>query len=147
MTVALRSLGCLLPVGMIFFAVWVPIPDPMNDTPSGLKSIMLDAIEVKLWEIYLIRNRHNVLGRLSAYSIDKGPHRTESDRVTFRFMKFDWDRSLKFLLSEQFIPYEITRVFKMDIPPHLQERKVYVAEDDLNILSHWKQCWKEPATM
>ena len=106
----------------------------MNDIPSGLKSIMQDAIEVKLWEIYLLRNRHNILDRLSAYAIDKGPYRTKSDRVTFRFMKFDWDRSLKFLLSEQFIPYEIIRVFKMDIPRHLEKRKVYVAEDDLNIL-------------
>jgi CheY-like chemotaxis protein len=109
----------------------------MNDTPSGLKSILQDAIEVKLWEIYLLRSRIDLQNRLSAYAIDKGPYRTtsqQSDQVSFRFMKFDWDRTLKFLLSEQSIPYEITSTFKVDAAGAAVKRKVYVAEDDLNIL-------------
>jgi CheY-like chemotaxis protein len=108
----------------------------MNDRPSGLKFILQEAIEVRFWEIYLTRSRINLRDRLSAYAIDKGPYRTalrETDQVSFRFLKFDWDRTLKFLFAEQSIPFEIVNLFKIDVA-NAMKRKVYVAEDDLNIL-------------
>jgi CheY-like chemotaxis protein len=109
----------------------------MNDRPSGLKCILQEAIEIKLWEIYLTRSRFDLLNRLSAYAIDKGPLRTalrETDKISFRFMKFDWDRTLKVLLAEQSIPYEIVNSYKIDVAQAMTKRRVYVAEDDLNIL-------------
>jgi CheY-like chemotaxis protein len=107
----------------------------MNDTPSGLKNIPQEAVEIKLWEIYLLRNRHNLSTSLSRYSLDRGPlHRNEeTERIVFRFMKYDWDKSIRQLLTDQSVPFEIVRTFTTDVNQKTR-KKVYVAEDDLNIL-------------
>lgn len=109
----------------------------MNDTPSGVKRVAKEAVEVKLWEIYLLRSRTNLSDTLSIYSLDNGPLQPDawdSEMVIFRFTRFDWDRTIKSLLSEFSIPYEVTRTFKIDLGIHLNKKKVYIAEDDLNIL-------------
>ena len=92
---------------------------------------------MRLWEIYLLRSRINLSKTLSAYSLDNGPSDKEvndPERVLFRFTRFDWDKTIKSLLSDLSIPYEITGNFKVDVMTHTQKKKVYVAEDDLNIL-------------
>jgi CheY-like chemotaxis protein len=121
---------------MIFFTTAESIPLIMNDTPSGLKRISQDAMEVKFWEIYLLRNRNNLYSALCRYALDKGPMRNaqETERVVFRFMKYDWDRTLVQLLTAQSVPFEILRTFKTDVFQYMTKKKVYVAEDDLNIL-------------
>jgi CheY-like chemotaxis protein len=109
----------------------------MNHRPSGAPYTLPEGVEIKLWESYIIRSRVNLLDRLSAYAIDKGPWRgaaRESERVTFRFFKFDWDRTVKVLLDEQSVPYEIVNVFQFDVAQSINKKRVYVAEDDLNIL-------------
>jgi CheY-like chemotaxis protein len=109
----------------------------MNDAPSGLQRISQDAIEVKFWEAFLIRNRYNLYSNLCGYALDKGPFvndTEELERVVFRFLKYDWDKTLMQLLIKQSVPFEILRTFKTDVFSHMTKKKVYVAEDDLNIL-------------
>jgi CheY-like chemotaxis protein len=95
-----------------------------------------DAVEVKFWEIYLLRNRSNLSETLRKYALEGHglSSAKDSDRIVFRFMKYDWDRILVTLLGQQSVPYEILRAFKTDVLLGAPKKKVYVAEDDLNIL-------------
>jgi CheY-like chemotaxis protein len=105
--------------------------------PSGIKTSMQDAIEVRLWEIYLLRSRTNINHILSSYSLDKGlctSNMKDPERVCFRFLKYDWEKSLRDMLVCNNIPCEIVRHFKVDVFREISKKKVYVAEDELNTL-------------
>jgi CheY-like chemotaxis protein len=109
----------------------------MNDKPSGLKRVLNDAVEVKFWEIYLLRNRNHLYSTVRKYSLDGGyviAKAKDSEQVTFRFMKYDWDTTIMQLVTDQYVPFEIVRVFKTDVCRDIRKKKVYIAEDDLNIL-------------
>ena len=77
------------------------------DTPAGYSDPRQEIVEIKLWEIYLLYNRHNLYNTLSTYSLDNGPvekDQQEEGRVSFRFMSYDWDRTVKQLLYDHRIP-------------------------------------------
>ena len=77
------------------------------DTPAGLKESRQEIVEIKLWEVYLLYNRRNLYKTLSTYSLDNGPvekDQQEEGRVSFRFMAFDWERTIKQLLYDNRIP-------------------------------------------
>lgn len=64
-------------------------------------------VEVSLWEVFLLYNRHNLCRTLAAYSLDNGPVENETDdltMVTFRFTAFDWANTLSKMLEEHNIP-------------------------------------------
>jgi CheY-like chemotaxis protein len=108
-----------------------------KDTPSGLKRSTQAALEVRLWDVYLLRSRNNLSGVLSGYSLDRGPLRENPDdpqRVSFRFLFYDWDKSIKKLLCDSNIPFEIIASFQVDLLEQGAKKKIYIAEDDLNIL-------------
>ena len=78
-----------------------------TDAPSGYKEIRHEIVEIKLWEVYLLYNRHNLYSTLSTYSLDNGPVEKDQQaegRVSFRFMSYDWDRTIKQLLYDNRIP-------------------------------------------
>jgi CheY-like chemotaxis protein len=108
-----------------------------NDKPSGLKTSTQAAIEVRLWEIYLLRSRNNLNTILSGYSLDKGPLRKNPDdpeRVVFRFLAYDWDKSVKDLLVNNNTPFEIINEFQLDVFQQPAKKRIYLVEDDLHIL-------------
>ena len=77
------------------------------DAPAGYKDSRQEIVEIKIWEIYLLYNRRNLYNTLSTYSLDNGPvekDHQEEGRVTFRFMTYDWDRTIKQLLYDNRIP-------------------------------------------
>lgn len=79
----------------------------ITDTPSGYRESRQEIMEVKLWEIYLLYNRHNLYNTLSTYSIDNGPvekPQQEEGRVSFRFTEYDWNRTIRQLLYDNRIP-------------------------------------------
>jgi CheY-like chemotaxis protein len=108
---------------------------PMDKIPSGLNTRLHDAIEVKLWDTYLAKSRNNLASTLSAYSLETSPVNQQADnyKISFQFMLSDWEQTIQRLLSNNYIPYEVIRVFKTDIYRQ-RTRTIYVAEDDLNIL-------------
>lgn len=78
-----------------------------TDTPAGYKDSRQEIVEIKLWEIYLLYNRRNLYNTLSTYSLDNGPvekDHQEEGRVSFRFMTYDWERTIKQLLYDNRIP-------------------------------------------
>lgn len=79
----------------------------INDKPAGLKESTNTIIEVKLWEAFLLYNRHNLYNTLATYSLDNGPlAKRENDlaTITFRFMLRDWNNTLRDLLDTHNIP-------------------------------------------
>ncbi len=77
------------------------------DVPAGYKDSRHEIIEIKLWEVYLLYNRRSLYTALSTYSLDNGPvekDHQEEGRVCFRFLSFDWERTIKPLLYEHRIP-------------------------------------------
>jgi hypothetical protein len=79
----------------------------MNNSPSGLRERHEGIVEVKLWEAFLLHNRHNLYNTLSTYAIENGPldnTRTEQSTVDFRFTSYDWNNTLKKLLNAHNIP-------------------------------------------
>jgi hypothetical protein len=79
----------------------------LTDKPGGYKESRQEIVEIKLWEVYLLYNRRNLYKTLSTYSLDNGPvekDQQEEGRVSFRFMAFDWERTVKQLLYDNRIP-------------------------------------------
>lgn len=79
----------------------------ITDMPAGYRESRQEIIEIKLWEVYLLYNRRNLYNTLSTYSLDNGPvekSQQEEGRVSFRFLSFDWERTIKHLLYDNRIP-------------------------------------------
>jgi len=79
----------------------------ITDSPAGLNDVRQEIVEIKLWEVYLIYNHRNLYTTLSTYSLDNGPvekGQQEEGRVSFRFMTYDWERTIKQLLYDNRIP-------------------------------------------
>jgi CheY-like chemotaxis protein len=107
----------------------------IDNTPSGLKRTSQEAVEIRLWDIYLMRNRNNLYHTLSKFALEithLSPISVE--KVTFRFLLGDWEKNILPVLTNQSIPFDIIRKLKVDVPQPAAKKKVYVAEDDLDIL-------------
>lgn len=109
----------------------------LDAKPSGLKKSTVDGLEVRLWVIYLTRSRKNLFNVLSSYAVDNGPlkrSQEDPDRVHFRFTTYDWQKSVMPLCHDEHIPFEIVGAFTLDTNVHPIKKRVYIVEDDLNIL-------------
>lgn len=79
----------------------------ITDVPAGFKESRQEIVEIKLWEVYLLYSRRNLYNTLSTYSLDNGPVEKDTQdegRVSFRFMAYDWERTVKQLLYDNRIP-------------------------------------------
>jgi len=104
---------------------------------SALKNIKGEGVEVKLWEIYLLRNRTGLYVTLSRYALDNGPLEkslTDRDMVTFRFTAFDWQRNIEKLLVDQKIPFWVHNRYRLD-GFYSPRKRVLISEDDPDVLS------------
>ena len=79
----------------------------------SLPGLCKTAVEVAIWENYLLRNKTNISTSLSAYSLDNGPWHHEFDgRLTFRFTAFDWSNSIEEALHREHIYCEVLCYFR-----------------------------------
>jgi hypothetical protein len=79
----------------------------MDGKPSGLRESREGIVEVKLWEAFLLYNRHNLYTTLSTYAIENGPvekENTDQATISFRFTSYDWHNTLKDMLRKHNIP-------------------------------------------
>jgi CheY-like chemotaxis protein len=123
--------------GTVFFTLLHLSPLFMKNASSIAGITTQEAVEVKFLETYLLHNRNILFSTLSAYALDKGPvpvKESAKGSIAFRFMKYDWERTIGAMLASQSIPFEMTRCFRTDVFQEMARKKVYVAEDDLNIL-------------
>lgn len=106
--------------------------DPM--TP-GAHPNFAGAVEIEIWEGYLSGNKTNLVKTLCTYSIDDGPVReTIEQGLVFRFTAFDWHRNIRDLMVRNNICFEKLGESRMDDLRHLLGKKIYIAEDDPDIL-------------
>ena len=96
----------------------------MNSSPSGLRERHEGIVEVKLWEAFLLNNRHNLYNTLTTYAIENGPFENSNmDQATvdFRFTSYDWNNTLKKLLSTHNIPVIKEQLVRKQERPVFQE--------------------------
>lgn len=102
--------------------------------PGSLEGLST-AVEVEIWEGYLLRNNTGVGKALCTYSLDNGPlNESEAGNLTFRFMLFDWQNNIQDLLARNNIHFAILRKEEADMLHRLLKKNIFVAEDDPNIL-------------
>ncbi len=74
----------------------------------------IQCIEVLIAKNYLSNNSANLFWTLSVYSLENHPVRTRQDMENselFRFMVYDWRRTIKKLLETHKVPYSIVHYF------------------------------------
>lgn len=107
------------------------------DRPSASCRPLQTCVQVRLSAIYLNRNQQNLQKTLSAYALEGKPLQApfkESEQVFYHFLRFDWEKTLQSLLVRNAIPFEIMKTFEQDIFRNRAKNKVYLVEDDLDIL-------------
>src|SRR5688500_13301501 len=96
---------------------------------------LFPAIEIDIWEGFLLRNKTHVCHTLCTYSLDNGPFNESADgKLLFRFTAFDWHKNVQRLLLRHNIHYSVTRKVKLNPAEQLLKKKIYIAEDDPDIL-------------
>lgn len=92
------------------------------------------AVEVEIWEGYLLRNRANISKTLCTYSLDNGPWQEADDgKLIFRFTAFDWSKNIEHLLSHNNIHYRLLGNVGINPLQQLLKKKIFIAEDDPDI--------------
>lgn len=108
--------------------------NPHAITPGSLEWLPT-AVEVEIWEGYLLRNKTEVGKSLCTYSLDNGPlNESDVGNLTFRFTLFDWEKNIHDLLVRNNIHYDIVGQEEADVLHQLLKKNIYVADDDPDIL-------------
>ncbi len=106
----------------------------LNSVPSS-NELSQTAVEIELWEGYLLRNKSNLLKTLCTYSLDNGPlPGVQPGTVVFRFTSYDWDKNMRTLLEGHSIHYSFLREIRLNALDQLLKKKIYIAEDDPDVL-------------
>ena len=89
------------------------------------------AVEIEVWEGYLLRNKTNVQKSLCTYSLDNGPwQETDDGKLLFRFTNYDWLKNIRVLLDRENMHYQVLRAFDINPLQQLLKKKIFLAEDD-----------------
>lgn len=92
------------------------------------------AVEVEIWEGYLLKTNSTIAKTLYTYSLDNGPlQQNADDRFVFRFTAFDWGKNIEKLLIRNNIHFLLLRTVDINAMQQLLKKRVLVAEDDPEI--------------
>jgi CheY-like chemotaxis protein len=106
-----------------------------NEIRASSPTLLPGAVEVEIWEGYLLRSHTNIGKTLCTYSLDNGPlDETAYGTLIFRFTAFDWEKNIQDLLVRNNIHFAELRRMRIDSLDQLLRKKIYVAEDDPDIL-------------
>ena len=93
------------------------------------------AVEIQIWEGHLLRNKTNLRKTLCTYSLDNGPLNDSADgNLLFRFTTHDWEKNIRDLLAVHNVYYSLLGNITINASEQLLKKKVFVAEDDPDIL-------------
>jgi hypothetical protein len=110
----------------------------IKDKQLETKRSVQEAIEIRVWQIYLSRNRQNLYEILAAYSLDHGPvekNATERDRVSLRFLVYDWEKTIQHLFVRNNIPYIVHQRFSLNVVDYMMKRAPIQVLDALRSVS------------
>lgn len=107
----------------------------LESTPFRKKEFRQTAVEVQVWEGSLLRSRSNVAKTLCTYSLDNGPlNECGGGGLLFRFTCFDWEKNVRQLLTTDNVHFAVIRKVEVNTLEYLLKKKIYVAEDNPDIL-------------
>lgn len=105
------------------------------DTKPDSGEILQTAVEVEIWEGYLLRSKTNAGKTLCTYSLDNGPlNECSNGNLLFRFTGYDWQHFIRQYLDTNNIHYCLVRELSIDALRQLLRKKIYIVEDDPDIL-------------
>ena len=108
----------------------------LNQSTPGSQPLPASAVEVEIWEAHLLRSQTNLGKTLCIYSLDNGPLlETAEGTLLFRFTCFDWENNIQDLLTRNNIAFAELRRMEIDTLRQLLRKKIYIAEDDPDVLS------------
>lgn len=86
------------------------------DESANIKTPVINCVEVLIPKVYLDNNVDNVYWTLSVYSLENAPVKDNSINHAdiFRFMVYDWRKSIKELLEHHQIPFTVIQYFTSD---------------------------------
>ena len=106
----------------------------LYDTTPEFAHLYQTAVEVEIWEAYLLKNKSNVAKILCTYSLDNGPIQEQGDgKLLFRFTLFDWQKNIECLLSQNNIYFNILRHVEVNPLEQSLKKKILIADDDPEI--------------
>ena len=127
--VMLRILRVSHTLGMLFLDCCTTMH--RDEITRGSTRLRQTAVEVQIWEGYLLNNRINVGKTLCTYSLDNGPVKeTAEGALTFRFTAFDWEKNIQQLLSTNNIHFDLLRNVPIHSLHQLLRKKIYIVEDN-----------------
>lgn len=107
----------------------------LNEIRLGSSTLPPDAVEIGVWEGHLLNSQTNIANILCTYSLDNGPlEETVEGTLIFRFTSFDWEKNICDLLTRNNIHFAELRRGGIDALHRLMRKKIFVAEDDPDIL-------------
>ena len=106
----------------------------LYDIKADSAALHQTAVEIEIWEGYLLRSKTNIQKILCTYSLDNGPwQETDDGKLLFRFTNFDWLKNIKQLLEQGNIHYTVLASFDINPLQQLLKKKIFLAEDDPDI--------------
>lgn len=88
-----------------------------SDKRSLDETAAINCLEVLVPRIYLDNNVDNIYWTLTVYSLENAPvkkERSSEQSDTFRFMVYDWRRTIRKLLEHRQIPFSVVQYFTSD---------------------------------
>lgn len=108
----------------------------LDHTTPASHPLSPPAVEIGIWEGYLVKNPANIARTLCAYSLDNGPlQETTEGTLIFRFAAYDWQKNIEGLLTRNNIHFAVLRNLCLDVSEQLLKKEIFVAEDDPDILA------------
>lgn len=104
----------------------------METTKPTVVNCQVQCLEVSISKSVLENLGHNLIWTLSVYTLDNQPLHSlfeEVDVMRFRFMVYDWKKTIKRLLDGHQIPYSTDR-FILDSVHRQSKRKIQYAVKD-----------------
>lgn len=106
----------------------------MRGSDKKSQTAAINCLEVLVPKIYLDNNVDNIYWTLSVYSLENAPlkqERSSEQSDTFRFMVYDWRRTIRKLLEHHQIPFSVVQYFTSDGISNDERRDFSRAESDL----------------
>lgn len=106
-----------------------PIHPPPQNCSAGLRYV-----EIRLWGNYFLTGQNGLPATLSAFALEGRPiehHPEDAEQQSYHFLESDWENTLKSLLTKHSIAFEVVKNL---VKEGNAKNKVYLVEDDLNIL-------------
>jgi hypothetical protein len=108
-----------------------------NKMPIEFDEEVVPCLEVSLSKKVIENSGSNLLWTLSVYSLDNQPLGSsvvQSDIISYHFMIYDWQKTIKHLLDEAGVPYTVLQYFTVDTLYRSPRRRIAIERKEAQVL-------------